>query len=376
MQKSHIFHPRPVAHEDIVGHNILIHIPRTAGTFFNNCLRANDLTVIDHIQRFIDSSTSIQHNKIRHQLSNRSTWISGHVRYDTLTRIFPPEENTRYFVLLRNPVNQLISQINWQAETLCGSYLSLARMPLYQFRILMHICLEALNRPQNVPNVLDRYFGSFLNNQCRSLSLMNSGRLRADDFNLFSAQCYARLLELDGFSVESGLNPFIKAVIAENRGNNHVQIIPPRSAQNRSHPVLDNDIVSSEEFRLRIFNLQLADYILYQNALGILNGEKSPRHWQDLSELKYDCEELAVGQKSSKIISNEQFVLKTQSRTQKLFFTARVIQSIAKRLVALQKFSLFRQAFSWCKRLPASCRSLPLKAVSLTVLNRWNGGKC
>ena len=111
MQKSHIFHHRPVAHEDIVGHNILIHIPRTAGTFFNNCLRANDLTVIDHIQRFIDSSDGIQHAKIRHQLSNRSTWISGHVRYDTLTHIFPPEENTRYFVLLRNPVNQLISQI-------------------------------------------------------------------------------------------------------------------------------------------------------------------------------------------------------------------------------------------------------------------------
>jgi hypothetical protein len=205
---------------------------------------------------------------------------------------------------------------------------------------------------------------------------MNSGRLRADDFNLFSAQCYARLLELDGFSVESGLGPFIKAVISENRGNNHVQIIPPRSAQNRSHPVLDNDLVSSEEFRLKIFNLQLADYILYQNALGILNGEQSPRHWQNLSALKYDCEELAVGQKSSKISSNEQFVLKTQSRTQKLFFTARVIQSITKRLVALQKFSLFRRAFSWCKRLPASCRSLPLKAVSLTVLNRWNGRKC
>ena len=59
MQKSHIFHPRPVAYEDLIGHNILIHIPRTAGTFFNNCLRANDLAVIDHIQRFIDSSESI-----------------------------------------------------------------------------------------------------------------------------------------------------------------------------------------------------------------------------------------------------------------------------------------------------------------------------
>lgn len=376
MQKSHIFHPRPVAYEDLIGHNILIHIPRTAGTFFNNCLRANDLAVIDHIQRFIDSSESIQHTRIRHQLSNRSTWISGHVRYDTLTRIFRPEENTRYFVLLRNPVNQLISQINWQAETLCGSYLSLARMPLYQFRILMHVCLEALNRPQNVPNVLNRYFGSFLNNQCRSLSLMNSGRLRTDDLNLFSARCHARLLELDGFSVESGINPFIKAVISEIQGNNHTQMIPPRSAQNRSHPVLDNDLVSSEEFRLEIFNLQLADYILYQNAIGILNGEQSPRRWQNFNELKHDCEELVVAQKSLEVVSNEKLVLKTRSRTKKLFFTAKVIRLIAKRLVALQKFSLFRQAFSWCKRLPASCRSLPLKAVSLTVLNRWNGRKC
>ncbi|MBT7966595.1 MAG: hypothetical protein HN688_07400, partial [Proteobacteria bacterium] len=347
MQKSHIFHPRPVAYEDLIGHNILIHIPRTAGTFFNNCLRANGLAVVDHIQRFIDSSESIKHTPTRRQLSNRSTWISGHVRYDTLTRIFPPEKDTRYFVLLRNPINQLISQINWQAETLCGSYLSLARMPLYQFRILMHVCLEALNRPQNVPNVLNRYFGSFLNNQCRSLSLMNSGRLRTDDFNLFSARCYARLLELDGFSVESGLDPFIKAVISENRGNNHTQIIPPRSAQNRSHPVLDNGLVSSEEFRLKIFNLQLADYILYQNALGILNGEQSPRRWQNFNELKHDCEGLAVGQKSPEVVRNEKFVLKTQSRTEKLFFTARVMRSVAKRLVALQKFSLFQQVFRW-----------------------------
>ncbi|XXK23165.1 hypothetical protein ACMAY5_05305 [Arenicellales bacterium nBUS_48] len=375
MQKSHIFHPRPVAAEDQIGHNILIHIPRTAGTFFNNCLRANDIAVIDHIQRFIDSSGSIKHTKTGHQLSNRSTWISGHVRYDTLTRIFPSKEDTRYFALLRNPINQLISQINWQAETLCGSYLSLARMPLYQFRILIHVCLEALNRPQNVPNVLNRYFGSFLNNQCRSLSLLNNGRLRTDDFNSFSTRCHARLLELDGFSVESGLDPFIKAVISELRGNNHAQIIPPRSAQNRSHPVLNNDLVTSEKFRLEIFNLQLADCILYRNALGILNGEQGPRRWQNLNALKHDCEELAVGQKSSEVVSNEKFVLKTQSRTEKLFFTARVMRSIAKRLIALEKFSLFQKLFWWSKRLPISCHSLTLKAASLTVLDRWNRQK-
>jgi|GEM_PF-2245845 hypothetical protein len=273
--------------------NVLIHVPRTGGTYFNNCLRANQVTTLDHVERFVTSAGEPATPALSAKGIGNPAWLSGHLRLSTLAAAFPPAKGHRYFVLLRNPVRQLISQVNWQAQSLLASRLSLARMSNYPFRLLVRVCQEGSAQPSQLPALLNRYFGYFLNNQSRSLSLLTGGRQAATDLNAFSARAFDALSALDGFSLESGLDAFIDALLQFEKGVGHQRVLLPRSARNAAAPFLDPHLTEEFSFFQKMIELQLPDFVLYLNARHLLEGGTSALYWPDENALLDICMSLS-----------------------------------------------------------------------------------
>ena len=273
--------------------NVLIHVPRTGGTYFNNCLRANQVTTLDHVERFVTSAGEPATPALSAKGIGNPAWLSGHLRLSTLAAAFPPAKGHRYFVLLRNPVRQVISQVNWQAQSLLASRLSLARMSNYPFRLLVRVCQEGSAQPSQLPALLNRYFGYFLNNQSRSLSLLTGGRQAATDLNAFSARAFDALSALDGFSLESGLDAFIDALLQFEKGVGHQRVLLPRSARNAAAPFLDPHLTEEFSFFQKMIELQLPDFVLYLNARHLLEGGTSALYWPDENALLDICMSLS-----------------------------------------------------------------------------------
>lgn len=270
--------------------NVLIHVPRTAGTYFHNCLTANGVPAVDHLERFLGPPGDARSEGCLPKITGQNPlWVSGHMRYGTLVKHFPVEQGNRFFILLRNPFDQLISQINWQINTLCGSYAALAYMPNYQFRTLLRICIETVDHQDDLLNILNRYFGNFLNNQSRSLSLLDQGRLDPSEINDFSDRAFQRLSGLDGFCVEPGLAGFLEDLILWSKEDETTPVSVQGVSQNASLPVLNPTLVSSAAFMNEIFRLQFADFVLYRNAQHLLGGGSSALTWDSFNSLLADC---------------------------------------------------------------------------------------
>jgi hypothetical protein len=84
---------------------VFMHIPKTAGTSFNAYARQFFPTgkAITHIEELPED----QNDFIR-----THTYIAGHLPLGKLTRLCPPEQYT-YYTILRDPMKQLHSHLNW-----------------------------------------------------------------------------------------------------------------------------------------------------------------------------------------------------------------------------------------------------------------------
>jgi len=313
--------------------NILIHVPRTAGTYFHNCLTANGVPAVDHVERFLDPSIDAKSDgRLPKIVDQNPLWVSGHMRYGTLVKHFPVEQGNRFFILLRNPFDQLISQINWQINTLCGSYAALAYMPNYQFRTLLHICMETVDRQHNVLTILNRYFGNFLNNQSRSLSLLDKGRLDPSEINDFSDRAFQRLSGLDGFCLEPGLAGFLEDLILRSKGDETTPVSVQGVSQNASLPVLNPTLVSSSAFMNEVFRLQFADFVLYRNAQHILGGGSSALNWDSVDSLLADCSVILLEARSRDRQPDSGLLFKARQRIKRFIWLARPANLLARKI--------------------------------------------
>lgn len=292
--------------------NILVHVPRTGGTYFNSCLRANGVAPIDHVERFLLPQDGSKRKPFPSAFP--TAWISGHVRLDDLKNAFPSEDGYRYFVLLRNPYRQLISQINWQAESFLGNRFSLARMPNYQFRLMMRTCIEGVYRPDGLPSLLNRYFGYFLNNQSRSLSLLTGGRRAVADLSAFSEKAFSALTALDGFSLEAGLDHFVDAALIQTLGPSYKRTLVSTRARNSAAPFIGASLTEQSDFMAQLVDLQLPDFVTYLNAKHILSGGSEPVRWATLEQLKERCIAISNGSKAQDSVQTSITVRKVRSR--------------------------------------------------------------
>ncbi|MBI4780057.1 MAG: sulfotransferase family 2 domain-containing protein [Oscillatoriophycideae cyanobacterium NC_groundwater_1537_Pr4_S-0.65um_50_18] len=85
-----------------------IHVAKTAGSSFNKFL-ANNFVGESHCEQYLDSQTVTLPNL---DSLKKLEYISGHLNFFVFARNFAREE---YFALtfLREPIDQLISHINW-----------------------------------------------------------------------------------------------------------------------------------------------------------------------------------------------------------------------------------------------------------------------
>ena len=278
--------PNPQLHP---ASKILVHVPRTGGTYFNNCLRANGVQLVDHVERFIDDRGRFKGSTGKARDLMRHTWISGHLRLSSLEAAFPESAGHGFYVLLRNPLRQLVSQVNWQAQSLRGRRLSIARMPNYPFRLLIRVCLDSIQQPEQLPSLLNRHFGYFLNNQSRSLSLMTGGRSAAASLNEYSIRAFDKLQLLAGFSLESGLDEFIDAVLRGSVSDDHQRVMLPKTARNASSPFFTPTLLEEAGIFEQMIRLQRADFVLYLNARHLLSGGTTALRWRDESSFLEDC---------------------------------------------------------------------------------------
>ena len=313
--------------------NVLIHVPRTAGTYFHNCLTANGVPAVDHLERFLGPPGDARSEGCLPKITGQNPlWVSGHMRYGTLVKHFPVEQGNRFFILLRNPFDQLISQINWQINTLCGSYAALAYMPNYQFRTLLRICIETVDHQDDLLNILNRYFGNFLNNQSRSLSLLDQGRLDPSEINDFSDRAFQRLSGLDGFCVEPGLAGFLKDLILWSKEDETTPVSVQGVSQNASLPVLNPTLVSSAAFMNEVFRLQFADFVMYRNAQHLLGGGSSALTWDSFNSLLADCSGILREARSIERQPDSRLFSKARRRITCLIWLARTGDLITRKI--------------------------------------------
>jgi len=291
------------------------------------------------------------------------------MRYGTLVKHFPIEQGNRFFILLRNPFDQLISQINWQINTLCGSYVALAYMPSYQFRSLVRICIETVDHQDNLLNILNRYFGNFLNNQSRSLSLLDKGRLDPSEINDFSNRAFQRLSELDGFCVEPGLAGFLGDLISQSRGGRTTPVSVEDVSENASLPILNPTLVSSPAFMNEVFRLQFADFVVYRNAQHLLGGGSSPLTWESFNSLLADCNSILREARSINRQPDFSLLSKAKRRITCLIWLARAGDLITRK-ISLRWLICFLELLPsvTLRNLLRGRRSICWKTVSLVFL--------
>jgi len=87
-----------------------LHIPKTAGTFFNDFLAAQFNEYIDHIE----SKYNLEKKEDVNKLSNLKAF-SGHIIYPLFKRTFNIKNFTTITVL-RNPIEQVVSHITYVRE--------------------------------------------------------------------------------------------------------------------------------------------------------------------------------------------------------------------------------------------------------------------
>ncbi len=176
--------------------NILVHIPKTAGTTANAVLRQHG-TGVKHIERFLSKPARLNRALMR------SDWISGHVPFETLRdRITPlTQRPLRWFTILRDPVAQLASHYNWWFEVYARGPHSFYRYGRY-FRDLSRQIRSADNSdPQAVIAILREHEPLFLNMQAKFILSPRP--------NWTSAEITTRLTEFDSVALGSALSPML-----------------------------------------------------------------------------------------------------------------------------------------------------------------------
>ncbi len=235
--------------------NLLVHIPKTAGTTANAVLRAHGPGT-KHIERILGKPRLAR-------AAQHSDWLSGHVPYERMRDVVTPltPRPLRWFTILRDPVLQIASHYNWWFEVYARGPHSFFRYGRY-FRDLSRQIRAADNtNPAQVIAILDEHGPLFLNQQSK---FVLSPRRGWND-----AQIAARLAEFDTIALGSDLAPMLEAMTGAP--------LPPPPRRNVARQGFDRAVFGSPQIAEYLAESHGDDIALWRNANAAGDTVKAER---------------------------------------------------------------------------------------------------
>lgn len=140
-----------------------VHVPKTAGSFVNACLKAAGLEGQDHIERWLNDPA-----KASTELP-RLDWISGHVPFPRMRELLESstDRQIRFFTTVRDPLRQIISHYNWLIELYHRGGSFYENHPPRIKEISEKIRESDNSNPREIIRNLKEFSGLFLNQQSR-----------------------------------------------------------------------------------------------------------------------------------------------------------------------------------------------------------------
>jgi hypothetical protein len=141
-----------------------IHVGKTAGSSFNKFLRSY-FSGEEHCERYRVNGKSGQLQSLSHLKT--LNYVSGHLKLTEFLKNFDREQ---YFLttILRHPVDQTISHLNWIifiSENVDSAFFE--NHPKFIKDMSLNIRSQNLEDPRNIQSILKEYKGMFQNNQSR-----------------------------------------------------------------------------------------------------------------------------------------------------------------------------------------------------------------
>ena len=233
---------------------VFIHIPKTAGSSFN-----------EFINQFVSAESLINHlesKKDFHDPNYLATFgfVSGHLPIQRFSNLI--DFDTAYsFTILRNPINHVISHINWVRRLSDpGEEQRLLNHPEYIQKLSAKLASTALSDATELANLIQNFevaeYGLFDNTQTRYLC-GKKGLLSNSDVN----KALSNLSSLNRFGFVEDLNTLCNNIQGD------LNYIPSIPLQKINESKVSYGLSSSDKYLLKVLSPLIEfDQQLYDQA--------------------------------------------------------------------------------------------------------------
>ena len=242
---------------------VFVHIPKTAGSYINNSIKAAGFSLLSHCESCIDSPTF-------GDAITDYEWVSGHVNLQKFVEIFYElHEEAYYFSILRNPIKQLISQICWQIEICSKSndnHLFMRDHPAHSRLVMLKVLFSGLSNTKIISQLLNEHKGYLTNNQAVTLLGGLGINLSINDlppydqikyFRKFQLQCFEVLQSFAYIGSDSDIDGCLASFGMKNLSTkNEIDM-------NKSSLYIDPQILKSTDCVKELIDHQILDCVLY-----------------------------------------------------------------------------------------------------------------
>jgi|GEM_PF-1791781 hypothetical protein len=275
--------------QDYQKKTFFIHVAKTAGSSFNEFLKTY-FKGDDHCEKYRKNGQQTQFNEI--EKLRGFDYVSGHLTYKEFKRDFKRED---YFLvtLLRNPIHQVISHLNWVyhvGEDVNSDFFK--SHPRHDQDIILSVRQRNLSDYREVIKALSEHKGLFLNNQSRYFQTQNP---------LNEKNIIANLSNFDLVGLTEEYHQFIYDYI--HLQGMKVEPVVDVENQNKQPAAQKNELIKNPEFiefmnEYNAIDIKVYDYFYKRNK--IMKHQK-----KSLSRLQFIQSEMQVQQSSLKQIKNQ-----------------------------------------------------------------------
>jgi hypothetical protein len=263
--------------------HVFLHIPKTAGTYFNSIMAENVPGAFhEHVEAFLHDDTRLS-EVCR---SEGDVWLSGHVenpRFHNRLSEVCSHSKIAWYTLLRHPLHQFVSQISWQVQICLRPPRFLWGHPAHDIEIILSVLFADLANEGDLDRIMQQRPRYLDNNQSLVLGITSTDVLGSvDALNHASREAHAKLLALADFAVERDALQLISRCL-----HRPVESLSrTRENRNQSRCPFPEEVVRSESFIRRVVRINALDFVLYMNALQLSKDRSLPAlTWHSVDEL-------------------------------------------------------------------------------------------
>lgn len=235
---------------------LFLHIPKTAGTSVNLMLSKGFQT--NRIKLHAESERSSRYKDINWQ---NFDFISGHLLLRELTTLIPAHNNVLKITILRNPIQQLLSHINWvkyisndtNSKFFKNHPDDIKDFSLKLREINFNKANEVIFFLENMPDIGHRLF-----NNCQTRYLMDKASIRISAAD--AQKAIDSLSFFDYVGTLENLENFIQKIYFEMNWSVKTKVIKSNALKNKYKVNID-----SKKIEEALYPLYCADQILYEH---------------------------------------------------------------------------------------------------------------